>query len=399
MTLELTQVAPQVKAMGQEMANRISGQDDLIEQARALLKAHATDFAELENRVGQAEKVQEGVRFSWLGAAPAGEPLDACFPPPPMPPQATVIATDGSQIHPDRHGLALYFLVNVGAIVYRHGSAERPDTHTESTLYYRESDLFTDQGLLISAGEVNVKRDMAEVALLAQLAPAYCRPDTPLISLIDGQLTLRIIDLPANQQETRRNEYIARLNELQTHGAIIAAYIDRPRGSAVLALLHLAGLEPGQITEDVLRNSPFRMLTDPDLFADLPPGHRTAIFNQRAKGNIDYARDGHAVHFFYLNTGPADAPNVVRVEIPGWVAKNPQKLNALHAVLLKQAAITAGYPYVLARAHELAIIAPDEREALETMLAVSLRRNGVPVGVSRKQANKDLLGSREGFKL
>jgi len=81
----------------------------------------------------------------------------------------------------------------------------------------------------------------------------------------------------------------------------------------------------------------------------------------------------------------------VRVEAPGWVAKNPVSLNTLHATLLQQTSITGGYPYVLARAHELAIISGPERDALDTMLAISLRKHGVGASVSLKQANKNAL--------
>ena len=87
------------------------------------------------------------------------------------------------------------------------------------------------------------------------------------------------------------------------------------------------------------------------------------------------------------------------MEVPGWVAKNPDYLNTLHATLSRQARLTGGYPYVLARAHELAIIPPKEREALETKIGVSLTREGVTPDISLKQQNKNLLSGREGFKL
>jgi hypothetical protein len=398
-TLELSQIAPQVKAMGQNMANQAQTKSEILQQAKELLQTYSTAFGQLEERVAQAEKIQEGVRFSWLGAAPAGEPLAEYHTPPAAPAKVTVMASDGSQIHPDRHGLALYYLINIGAIVYRHGSGAPPDTLTEPQLYYKDEDLFNQQGLLFPASVINVKRDLAEVDILARLAPAYQHPDTPLVALLDGQLTLRTIDLPAQQQEYYQRNYLLSLNQLQENKALIAAYIDRPRSSFVLALLHLATLKTTEISEETLRQNPFLGLTDAQLFSDLQPGQRTAIFNQRAKANIAYAKEGHQIHFFYLNTGSVESPNLARVEIPGWLAKEPAKLNTLHATLLKQAATTGGYPYVLARAHELAIITPAEREALETMLAVSLRRHGLSAEVSLKQASKNSLGRKEAFKL
>jgi len=394
MTLKLAQVAKQVQAMGQEATRQLQAGQTLLSRARTLLKTHGDALDELEARVHRAEQVSEGVRFSWLGAAPAGERLDVWHPPPPPLTQATVIASDGSQIYPDRHGIALYYLVNVGVIVFRHGSGERPETYSEPHLYYHPNDLLTEQGLLVPTGVVNVQRDMAEVDMLRRFSLAYRQPGIPLAALIDGQLSLRLIDLPAAQQETYLRQYLDALDDLRRQGALLAAYIDRPRASYVLSLLNLAEHSPERITEDVLRRNPFAGLTDAALFRELPPGHRTALFKWRAKGNIAYAEAGHSVHFFYLNTGSADRPNVVRVEIPRWVAEDATRLDALHAILQMQITIAGGYPYVLARAHELAIISPAEREALETMLAIEMRRHGMAAEVSLKQAHKNALTGR-----
>ncbi len=217
MTLELRQIAPQVRAMGDNIANQSEARQELIRQAKALLIKHATSFDELDERVAKAEKIQEALRFSWLGAAPAGEDLSEYHAPPAPPPRATIIASDGSQIHPDQHAIALYYLINTGAIVYRHGSGQRPDTTTESQLFYKDEDLFAnDQGLLISAGVVNVKRDLAEIKILNQLAPAYQNDDAPLLTLIDGQLSLRVIDLPARQQEDYQKQYFGSILNKRT---------------------------------------------------------------------------------------------------------------------------------------------------------------------------------------
>lgn len=399
MTLELNQIATQVKAMGESLDNQAKIKYTLTQQVKALLKAHATAFAELEERVNRAEQVQEAARFSWLGAAPAGEPLDRYHPAPTGPEEVTVLASDGSQIYPDRHAIALYYLINIGAIVYRHGSQSPPETISTPSLYYEEEDLRNSQGLLTPTSVVNVKRDLAEVEILANLTTAYRVDSRPVVALIDGRLTLRTIDLPGGEQASYEKQYLGYLNQLQDNQGIIAAYIDRPHSSFVIALMHLANLKPEAINEGTLRHNPFAGLIDSHLFDDLGPGERTAIFNQRAKANIAYAKAGHRIHFFYLNTGSLNKPNLVRVEIPIWVAKDPERLNILHATLLRQARLAGGYPYVLARAHELAIITPSERETLETMLSVSLLRLGAPASVSQKQYNKNLLGGRESFKL
>jgi hypothetical protein len=393
MTLELNQIAPQVEAMGQSLDRQNQERQAKIQEAKALLKQVATAFDDLEMRINRAEQVQEAVRFGWLGAAPAGEPLDRYFSEPPGPEKITVIASDGSQIHPDRHAVALYYLVNVGAIVYQHGGHTPPEVFSTPSLYYKEEDVLDEGGLLIPASVVNVKRDLGELEVLAALVTTQTNQGQPVLAMVDGRLTLRTIDLPGRQQKAYESQYLGYLNQIHQAGATIAAYIDKPHSSFIMALLQLAKLPPDKIDEDTLRQNPFFGLIDAHLFDDLGPGQRTALFNQRAKANIEYDRAGHRVHFFYLNTGNADRPNLVRVEIPGWVAKDAEKLNMLHATLLRQARLAGGYPYALARAHELAIIPSGEREALETMLAVSLRRQGQTAEVSRKQHNKNLLGN------
>ena len=104
-----------------------------------------------------------------------------------------------------------------------------------------------------------------------------------------------------------------------------------------------------------------------------------------------------ALHFFYLNVGRTNKPWLARVEIPAWVAENQEMLDNLHAVLVHQAAImgTRAYPYILHRAHELAVVSLEEKEQITAMLVQELIRQGVFVDdESQKQAAKELPGPR-----
>ena len=86
---------------------------------------------------------------------------------------------------------------------------------------------------------------------------------------------------------------------------------------------------------------------------------------------------------------------MVRVEIPAWVAHDEGKLDMLQRVLLEQCRLmgTRPYPYILHRAHELAVVKFDERHQVEQMLEVELRRAGGEVDVeSNKQSAKNLPG-------
>ncbi len=402
MTLELNQVAPQVKAMGLSLEKQITARWETAQEARALLRQFSTQFTALADRIARAERVQERQRFDWVGAAPTMEALAEAYPLPPCPEQLMVVASDGSQILPDRHAITLYYLINVGSIVYRHGSNLKPVTyHPKPVLCYEPDELFDERGQIISSGEVNVKRDLAELEVLTHLA--YTRETTEsLVALMDGQLTLRVIDLPFDQQQECQDTYIAMLNQLRESGALVAGYVDRPFSTFVIALLQLAMLEPEAITEDALRRNPLRVqgLTDTDLFDFLAPGERSAIFSVRAKGLEKYEQAGHGIRFFYLNVSvrPAES-SLVRVEVPAWLVTDPPALNCLHAAIVRQARLNGGYPYVLARAHELAVISSEERQAVEMMLAVEMRRQGLVPSLSPKQFNKTLLTRREGFRL
>jgi hypothetical protein len=96
-----------------------------------------------------------------------------------------------------------------------------------------------------------------------------------------------------------------------------------------------------------------------------------------------------------LNAGRAGRPWLARVEVPAWVAINPQMLNQLHAALIGQCRIMGSrpYPYLLHRAHEAAMVSFQEQDQVTQMILHELRRRGVEVGQeSQKQALKKLPG-------
>src|SRR5579883_1386435 len=137
MTLDLLQVAPQIGAMAREVGERRRADARRREVALSLLAAWHARLAELRALAQQEQP--------WLVADPL-EPLLARHPAPALPPDVTVVATDGSSIDLDRHGLAQCYLINVGGAVIRYGA--RPDAALTSraALYYRDGDLYLDNG-------------------------------------------------------------------------------------------------------------------------------------------------------------------------------------------------------------------------------------------------------------
>jgi hypothetical protein len=311
-----------------------------------------------------------------------------------MPDKITILAADGSQINPDRHAAIDFCLVNVGAVMMTYGVEDPPVTRVESKLMFDEQ-LYTPRGRLTER-MVALLRDMDERELLATMAEGL-KP--PLVTLTDGPLELwvgRDRDVDLKVYEQRFQEYLATLERLAGIGASTAGYIDRPRGDLLVRLLEIATLPVDQMERAGRSYRPFFRVTDLDLFEELlEPGQRSAIFGIQSRTAQKYPSD-LALHFFYLNTSQKQRrPNVVRIEIPAWVAKNLQMVDNLQAVLMQQCQImgTRSYPYLLHRSHEIALVTQEERKQVENMIALGMRQIGFEVmEVSHKQAAKDLPG-------
>jgi len=126
MSLDLPKLLPQVQQMSQSLLEGQSRRARQLDAAQGAYKRLLDLPAqELEQRVASA-----GVR--WTGALPGREGLGESFPPPAELPGLHVLGADGSQIYPDRHAAAFFFLVNLAGIRLQHGSPDQPATRTET---------------------------------------------------------------------------------------------------------------------------------------------------------------------------------------------------------------------------------------------------------------------------
>jgi hypothetical protein len=396
--LNLADVSRQLTTTAAEMGQYRQNAENATRQALARLRFHADNPAALSGQLALAAQAALDSALRFLCATPAIERIDAAFPLPAGPEKLMVLASDGSQIFPDQHGALLYYLINLGGIIYRHGSGETPRPyHPRPIFTYHPDHLFYPTGDIVTPAEIRSYRDIEELQTLLDMAnqyrpfpkkPAFNKTDEPIIALYDGPLRLYVADLPtAALRDQQKIEYQEMLEILRDSGVHTAGYVDRPRSYYVLSMLHLADLP--HINEEALEQSPYRFTTDLALFGHiLPPGCRSAVFGLVEAESVATAE----TFFFYLNVGhKEDAPILARVEIPPWLAGDKAAIDLLHYALVRQARIAGGYPYVLARAHELALISKAERDAVETMLYGKLRQAGFKPEVSPKQAQKDLL--------
>jgi hypothetical protein len=92
----------------------------------------------------------------------------------------------------------------------------------------------------------------------------------------------------------------------------------------------------------------------------------------------------HRIVFFYLHVGT----EIVRVEVPQWVAASPTLLDLVHAVAYDQAQKGMGYPIALAEAHQHAVVRGAERDLFYEMVTTVLLRRGMRATISPKNLGK-----------
>ncbi len=407
-----------------------------LDEVRQRLHAAQAAFEAWANRPHDlADLVEQAYRQDprhWRSAIPAHEPLHTTYAAPPLPAEAVLVAADGSQINPDPHAEVYFALVNLGLVAMdrRH----TPVALVRSQLLLNE--LYDDRSRL-GEGFIALQRDLHErqglawaVALIRgddeirqQMEKAFPalgqdptgthaaalttlramnRPDAPLVSLTDGPLELWGHRSEGDDEAYHRylRLYLEALSALQKLQALSAGYVDHPRADLVVRMLELTlghGTEPSAaVPAPEIPHRPWAGVRDRDLWGRfLPPGHRSPLFRIRAQSLEEYP-DDLVPHFFYLNLSEdPQRPALARVEVPGWVARDPERVGHIHAVLLEQGRIIPGqpYPYILHRAHETAVVTREDQAHLLHMLQRLLLDTGVhPDQRSPKRRLKDLEG-------
>jgi hypothetical protein len=391
MTLDLAALLADLQVMSETMVEV----DQTRRSALQIARQRLTTYADAVDDILKKVQITREQNLHWRGSYPAtDERLDACHPCPTLPSRVNIIANDGSQVPIDRHAATLFYALNIGYVIYPYGTDGPPHVEARPSLHFRDEEILDDSGELIPNAVVNARRTVREMENLADVATAYAQFEPPLVVLSDGPLIW--VQPGRTPQERRRNlePYLAGLERLKKARAALGGYVDRPRSNGFLSQLQLATLRPEELTRERLDHNDMIGLTDARLFAQLlRPGERSALFIRQSPMNALYADKSQEIWHFYLNVSDDPSrPLIVRIESPGWVGENQQALDLLHAAVCQQCGIVGTYPYVLARAHELALISSDERRDLETMVVGALRRQGLEVRTSEKAWQKALTG-------
>ncbi len=401
MGLDLARLSGQIRTMSQHTARRSSERAERMQQARTKY------LSEVGREAHWAQAVNlSAATANWLLAEPI-EALDTVVDPPPLPNEYAVVATDGSHIDVDRHGEASCYLINIGQVYLRYGSRADAQFRSSPRLYWREEDLYARDGtrrIPIEGPLLSIRRDIEEGVALGELAKDYLSELTiPRLGLQDGTLIRwALANADAVIRDYFLRQYLAYLSQMEQLQIPVASYISRTRSPEVMGMIRLMfcpdvnvsnerGAVCSQCSDAKKGQTPSCMmchdLIDADLFGPmLCEGQRGPIFRSRSRISIE-GYEHHQIHFFFIRIGR----EIVRIEIPGWVAANTTWVNDVHALVYDQAARGQGYPVALQRAHEQAVIRSVERRAFEQMVSSALWRAETPGTLSAKHERKQFV--------
>lgn len=398
-------MAQQIKAMGAHLSRSAAEVRQRLARAQARYDQETPDLgplrAKLEASRGQVTWMPAEVEEDWEGKHPL----------PQLPPDFAVLASDGSQIDLERHAPASCYLINIGQVMLRYGS--QPDAYLSgrASLFYREEDLFltdpanANQREPVESKLLRLRRSVMEVEALAELAAqpgAGAIPPLPSLALLDG--TLILWELGAKEvkpfvRDQLLRPFLEALESLRQRAHLaLASYISHPRATEVVDALRIAQCPytPPNCDRHCRRLSPpegrpcdqvAEGVRDADLFRErLGPGERSPLFLSRSRV-LDYY-EGHKVYFFYVDAGE----EIARVEVPAWVALDPQRRDLAHALVLDQSHRGQGYPVALMEAHEQAVVRASDRQAFWALVEEALTEGRLPALASPKAHSKRIRG-------
>ncbi|MGQ9902823.1 MAG: DNA double-strand break repair nuclease NurA, partial [Anaerolineae bacterium] len=373
------------------------------EQIDRLCRAFMPDF-DADALAAACVAVASDTSLKWNGALfNLGEAINQVIPFGKEPERYVLLASDGSQIMPDRHRPVLFALIQVACacVVYGYPQGDSPELAGAVRLAQQkdihmlgESELLREgSDDIVGAGEITLERDLREIEVLAERCEAFQRAGVRAIALADGALApfSLLNDARLRPGDRRLARFTAALGRLRQAKAVVAGYIVRPGSNAIAQSCKLAGVPYQDAAAAVRRGDDrARLVLDRHLLERaLPSRHRTACFTPTwtINGAEYLGRDGHTMRAFYLNVG-RDKPEIARVELPAWCA-DAASLDALTGILDRHCRMGGGYPFILKAAHEEAVLTRQDQREIERRLQSELQEQGVMAAPSAKQESKD----------
>ncbi len=372
--------------------------EERIDIERAFSKAKSLFLNDASDQKKVLSRLLDG-KYTFLAGVPR-EKMTSAFGAPDRITDYTVYATDGSQIDLDRNQSIPHYLLNISKIRLSYGDDYGADISSECKFNVSKSSMVIrteDNERPMNSALLAIMRGVDELRVLKELCVESKRTDRT-VALSDG--TLIFWTLASKEIEDwvvtyfLEDRYLKYLNELRelhrTKGTITASYLSYPGSSDVVNVLRLL-MCPHDIPncDSFCAGNAERPcsaldgVTDRVLFQSLlKTGERSAIFESRSSILERYG--DHRICFFYINIGD----EIGRVEMPLWVAEDPESVDALHAVILDQCRKGDGYPVALSEAHEAAVVRRGDTEVVRELMRQELAKAGITYTTSAKARSK-----------
>ncbi|MFC1841831.1 DNA double-strand break repair nuclease NurA [Candidatus Dependentiae bacterium] len=292
-----------------------------------------------------------------------------------------VLSVDGSQIYPDRHSGTACHLINIGYVALRYGLPGK------SVYFNSEPHVFADFELS-DLGEtptelVNCRRQDFELVAGYELSKTYKAQNQPMVFLFDGSIIFW--HLEQKTQEAKQYflaHYLKMMHKFYEDKILMAGYISLTKSKELLNLIRVALCN--FVVEDCQEYKIVDRVVDAMIASFyINPYERTTIFKNNSK-ITQYYPEHLKPHFFYMDIGD----EIVRIEIPAWIAQNDEKVDLVSNIIADQTIKGRGYPVALAEAHEQAVVKGPDREFFYHLInKIGLEHNR-KLNISQKSRKK-----------
>ncbi|PIX28907.1 MAG: hypothetical protein COZ65_03580 [Caldiserica bacterium CG_4_8_14_3_um_filter_35_18] len=296
----------------------------------------------------------------------------------------TAIAADGSEVPINEDFFFPYYIINIGFIALKYGKNHFFFADSNAKIYFEENELYEkvgDKSFLVRGELLSSKMLLEESKKLEELLKDFYTVEVPVLALFDGTLIQWEIK---ETSETYKNNFVKNfqrmiLKALQLK-APLAGYISGTRSRDVMEMIRIFLEMKGEDFDKQLLS----IIKDADIFKIiLRKGERSAIFRSNAPILNLYKAP---IYFFFLNVGS----EVVRIEIPEFIAFDNDLLEITCALILSQSKKGGGYPVALKEAHEQAVIKSSERVFIEELFIDFLRKKGIIFNQNYKFLSKKI---------
>lgn len=361
-----------------------------------LIRAIQVHNEAIENDVKLGEKLVHYIdKFPWM----VGRPLERIDGIKDLPnlgiDKFTVVSTDGSQITPSHHEIALCFLINVGLIMYTYGTGEKPIQESEPFIYESDEDEFAISKKTpsnFSEDVIAIRRMLAEMRELKNLCQKAKDRGHPTIAMVDGTLITWNISnqmWPEEYQDRILQKFLTILDEIKELGVPVCGYISNSRRNDFVNLLRVQlcpykEIDCENLCAEKEACDEIVPLYDRQIWLKkLAVGQRSPVFASSAKILDKY--QSHQICFFYINVGKDE---IARIELPRWVTDDEKSLDLVHFLVFDQAQKGMGYPIVIQEAHNQAVVKSSDRAQFYSILSRKMINSNMTVSLSNKELKK-----------